>query len=116
MLANWRMLIFQSYFTRNPVDEGNGEHGLVKASLNSEGRVAPTCVFCQVSANNGFDVLWEVRYTTLNLKEEILTQKGRKNEEFIAFRDHNPSATQHIQVIPKQHIGRSFPISLFFIS
>ncbi|KAF9814434.1 hypothetical protein IEO21_05098 [Rhodonia placenta] len=43
------------------------------------------CIFCNVSVRNGFDVVWE-------------------NDDFIAFRDHNPSATHHFQVITKQHI------------
>lgn len=44
------------------------------------------CIFCHVSPNNGFDVVWE-------------------DKDFIAFHDYRPAAEQHLQVIPKSHIG-----------
>ncbi|KZT29785.1 HIT-like protein [Neolentinus lepideus HHB14362 ss-1] len=43
------------------------------------------CVFCRVSLENGFDVVWE-------------------DGDFTVFRDYNPSAVHHLQVIPKKHI------------
>lgn len=44
------------------------------------------CIFCHVSQDNGFNVVWE-------------------DDTFIAFSDYRPAAEQHLQVIPKSHIG-----------
>ncbi|KAL0945497.1 hypothetical protein HGRIS_000981 [Hohenbuehelia grisea] len=43
------------------------------------------CIFCAVSVENGFDIVWE-------------------NQSFVAFRDHRPAALHHIQLIPRTHI------------
>ncbi|KAF7329525.1 Oxalate decarboxylase [Mycena kentingensis (nom. inval.)] len=43
------------------------------------------CRFCQVTVDNGFEILWE-------------------DSEFIAFEDRDPAAEHHIQVVPKHHI------------
>ncbi|TFK45813.1 HIT-like protein [Heliocybe sulcata] len=43
------------------------------------------CVFCRVSVENGFDIVWE-------------------DGNFTVFRDYNPSAVHHFQVIPKKHV------------
>jgi len=43
------------------------------------------CVFCEVSPEKGFKVIWE-------------------DSSFIAFKDHKPAAQHHIQVIPRNHI------------
>ncbi|KAH8100804.1 HIT-like protein [Cristinia sonorae] len=44
------------------------------------------CIFCNVTRERGFDIVFE-------------------DTEFIAFKDHNPSAVQHFLVIPRQHIA-----------
>ncbi|KAH7911360.1 HIT-like protein [Hygrophoropsis aurantiaca] len=45
------------------------------------------CQFCDVHSlkRESFDIVWE-------------------DDDYVAFRDHNPSAVHHIQVIPKVHI------------
>ncbi|PCH42518.1 HIT-like protein [Wolfiporia cocos MD-104 SS10] len=42
-------------------------------------------MFCNVSPENGFIIVWE-------------------DETFIVFRDYKPAAMHHLQIIPKQHI------------
>ncbi|KAJ7146754.1 HIT-like domain-containing protein [Mycena epipterygia] len=44
------------------------------------------CQFCNVSATNGFNIIWE-------------------DEVFVAFRDRRPASEYHIQLIPKRHIA-----------
>ncbi|KAK0444086.1 HIT-like protein [Armillaria borealis] len=44
-----------------------------------------SCVFCNVSKENGFNVLWE-------------------DDKFIAFYDRDPACRHHVQLIPKAHI------------
>ncbi|KAJ7315353.1 HIT-like protein [Mycena albidolilacea] len=44
------------------------------------------CPFCDVSANNGFNIIYE-------------------DELFVAFLDRKPAAEHHIQLVPKQHIA-----------
>ncbi|KIK60192.1 hypothetical protein GYMLUDRAFT_43940 [Collybiopsis luxurians FD-317 M1] len=44
------------------------------------------CSFCNVSVQNGFNVLWE-------------------NEDFVAFMDRSPACEHHFQVVPKKHIS-----------
>ncbi|KAE9383039.1 HIT-like protein [Gymnopus androsaceus JB14] len=53
--------------------------------LIEQSKYDSNCVFCDVSVQNGFDVLWE-------------------DEKLIAFRDQIPASKYHIQVIPKEHI------------
>ncbi|EIW83688.1 HIT-like protein [Coniophora puteana RWD-64-598 SS2] len=50
-----------------------------------QARKSTRCIFCNVSRDNGFDVVYE-------------------DAEFIAFRDYNPSSLHHLQVIPRDHI------------
>ncbi|EKM58080.1 uncharacterized protein PHACADRAFT_139706 [Phanerochaete carnosa HHB-10118-sp] len=45
----------------------------------------PGCVFCDISREKGFDVVWE-------------------DETFIVFNDHSPAAKHHLLVIPKRHV------------
>jgi len=45
-----------------------------------------SCIFCQVSYKNGFNVVYE-------------------DNTFIAFHDIDPAARYHFQLIPKVHIG-----------
>ncbi|KDQ59151.1 hypothetical protein JAAARDRAFT_127632 [Jaapia argillacea MUCL 33604] len=49
------------------------------------GRRLRDCVFCNVSSENGFNIVFE-------------------DENFAVFTDHKPSAVHHWQVIPKAHI------------
>ncbi|KAF9262428.1 HIT-like protein [Marasmius fiardii PR-910] len=44
------------------------------------------CSFCEVTPEKGFKVIWE-------------------DENFIAFYDRNSACLQHIQLIPRRHIG-----------
>ncbi|KAK0204371.1 HIT-like domain-containing protein [Desarmillaria ectypa] len=44
-----------------------------------------SCVFCNVSKENGFSILWE-------------------DDKFIAFYDRDPACRHHVQLIPKAHI------------
>ncbi|PBK67836.1 HIT-like protein [Armillaria solidipes] len=44
-----------------------------------------SCVFCNVSKENGFNILWE-------------------DDKFIAFYDRDPACRHHVQLIPKAHI------------
>ncbi|KAJ4464934.1 HIT-like protein [Lentinula aciculospora] len=46
----------------------------------------PSCAFCNVSVENGFDVRWE-------------------DSQLVAFRDRDPACEQHFQVIPKRHLS-----------
>ncbi|KAK7690962.1 hypothetical protein QCA50_006065 [Cerrena zonata] len=55
------------------------------------------CIFCDVSMAKGFDVLWE-------------------DDEFVAFRDHNPSTKFHFLVVPKQHYGKRSTSLIPFIT
>lgn len=43
------------------------------------------CAFCNVSKENGFDILME-------------------REHFIVFKDYKPGAAQHLQVVTREHI------------
>ncbi|KAL1949430.1 hypothetical protein VTO73DRAFT_8311 [Trametes versicolor] len=43
------------------------------------------CIFCDVSKENGFNVVWE-------------------SDDFTVFTDINPSAQHHLQIVPKKHI------------
>ncbi|KAI0833398.1 HIT-like protein [Trametes gibbosa] len=43
------------------------------------------CIFCDVSKENGFNIVWE-------------------NENYTVFTDINPSSQHHLQIIPKTHI------------
>ncbi|KAI0368631.1 HIT-like protein [Pilatotrama ljubarskyi] len=43
------------------------------------------CIFCGVSKENGFNVVWE-------------------NEHYAVFTDINPSCQHHLQIVPKKHI------------
>ncbi|KAJ6615866.1 HIT-like protein [Mycena sp. CBHHK59/15] len=49
------------------------------------------CKFCDVSAEAGFDIIWEAGSLTAD-------------DRFAAFSDHKPASEHHIQVIPKRHI------------
>ncbi|KAK0470310.1 HIT-like protein [Desarmillaria tabescens] len=44
-----------------------------------------SCVFCNVSKENGFNILWE-------------------DDKYIAFYDRDPACRYHVQLIPKAHI------------
>ncbi|KAF8720622.1 hypothetical protein AX14_010862, partial [Amanita brunnescens Koide BX004] len=44
------------------------------------------CRFCDVSAEKGFEILWE-------------------NDKYVAFKDHKPACRYHFLVVPKKHIG-----------
>lgn len=44
-----------------------------------------SCVFCNISKENGFNILWE-------------------DDKFIAFYDRDPACRHHVQLIPKAHI------------
>ncbi|EIN03968.1 HIT-like protein [Punctularia strigosozonata HHB-11173 SS5] len=44
------------------------------------------CIFCKASRDNGFDVVYE-------------------DATYVVFRDNNPSAEHHLQVIPRIHIN-----------
>ncbi|RDB25869.1 Bifunctional adenosine 5'-phosphosulfate phosphorylase/adenylylsulfatase HINT4 [Hypsizygus marmoreus] len=59
------------------------QQGLPYTQTSSEPK---SCIFCHVSAENGFKVMWE-------------------DESFIAFHDYRPAAQQHLQIIPRSHIG-----------
>ncbi|KAJ3715241.1 HIT-like protein [Lentinula guzmanii] len=48
-------------------------------------RYEPDCAFCNVSVENGFDVIWE-------------------SDRLIAFRDRDPACELHFQIIPRLHI------------
>ncbi|KAJ3795679.1 HIT-like domain-containing protein [Lentinula aff. detonsa] len=48
-------------------------------------RYEPDCAFCNVSVENGFDVIWE-------------------GDGLIAFRDRDPACEHHFQIIPRLHI------------
>ncbi|KAJ8588256.1 HIT-like protein [Rhizopogon salebrosus TDB-379] len=58
-----------------------------KFRATGEGDSLPSCIFCGAYSTNRseFNIVWE-------------------DEEFVAFRDINPSAQHHIQLIPKTHI------------
>ncbi|KAH9850307.1 HIT-like protein [Lenzites betulinus] len=43
------------------------------------------CIFCDVSKENGFNIVWE-------------------NEKYTVFTDINPSSQHHLQIVPKTHI------------
>lgn len=81
----WRHFVQSSGLSSQHRDDFRGD--VVGASVLNDletGNYA-NCIFCRVSVENGFDVVWE-------------------NEDFIVFRDINPSARQHLQVVPKKHI------------
>ncbi|ORY28589.1 hypothetical protein BCR39DRAFT_198118 [Naematelia encephala] len=48
--------------------------------------VKPGCIFCSVSSQNGFNIVYE-------------------DQELIAFHDRSPQAEQHLLIIPRYHLG-----------
>ncbi|KAH7928109.1 HIT-like protein [Leucogyrophana mollusca] len=60
---------------------------LKKSDRSGHATLPPSCQFCHVHFPKGhaFDII-------------------REDDEYVAFRDHNPSAVHHFQVIPKTHI------------
>ncbi|KAI0091445.1 HIT-like protein [Irpex rosettiformis] len=45
----------------------------------------PGCVFCNVTAERGFNIVWE-------------------DDHYVAFTDRSPAATHHVLLVPKKHI------------
>ncbi|GJE94519.1 HIT-like protein [Phanerochaete sordida] len=70
--------------TRAPrADEGSKR--LTDEPSADAGSRVPTCVFCDVSREKGFDVVWE-------------------DDAFVAFADRSPAARHHMLVVPKRHV------------
>ncbi|KAH9945407.1 HIT-like protein [Epithele typhae] len=59
--------------------------------LNSCSSPHPSCLFCGVSKERGFSVVWE-------------------NEVFAVFTDIDPASEHHLQLVPKHHIGKLSPL------
>ncbi|KAI9057313.1 HIT-like protein [Trametes sanguinea] len=64
----------------SPIDQAERE-----CFLNALTTSRHPCIFCGVSKENGFNVVWE-------------------NEKYVVFTDINPSSQHHLQVVPKRHI------------
>lgn len=64
------------------------------------------CIFCNVSAENGFKITYEARciYDLTYLRLKFYLQ----DESFVAFEDLKPAGTVHYLLIPKKHIRSSF--------
>lgn len=74
-------------------------------------RTDSSCIFCRVSVDNGFAVVDQVSYTeAVAVVWMIDWIPLAKNDDFIVFKDHNPSAREHLLVIPRRHVGRYAPI------
>ena len=64
-----------------------------------------SCVFCNITPENGFDVVWEACvYSSSGIKLNNNSFAIFQDETFIAFNDYKPAAQHHILVIPKSHV------------
>jgi diadenosine tetraphosphate (Ap4A) HIT family hydrolase len=61
------------------------------------------CQFCDISAKNGFKIVWEV-YPSV-LRHLLLHSLILQDDTFVAFEDIRPAAMHHLQITPKKHIG-----------
>lgn len=60
------------------------------------------CIFCDVSKENGFNVVWEV---CCGCFPHVTDTDILQSDDFTVFTDINPSAQHHLQIVPKKHIG-----------
>jgi diadenosine tetraphosphate (Ap4A) HIT family hydrolase len=63
------------------------------------------CIFCDVSKDRGFDVVYEVDLMMYNALHNLANQ-DHQDADYVAFKDIRPAALHHIQVVPKRHIGK----------
>ncbi|KAG7444700.1 HIT-like protein [Guyanagaster necrorhizus] len=61
------------------------DHTPIDSESLADKAYVKSCVFCNVSKETGFNILWE-------------------DHKFIAFYDRNPACRHHVQLIPKTHI------------
>ncbi|TXT04946.1 hypothetical protein VHUM_04029 [Vanrija humicola] len=64
-----------------------------------DGAYARGCVFCDVSAERGFNVAYEVGWGAA----AALTP--RQDDELIVFHDRAPAAREHLLVVPRRHVS-----------
>lgn len=77
-----------------------------------------SCIFCGAYSTNrsDFDIVWEVRIYVVRTLLLLRAQSWLpciQDQEFVAFRDIRPSAQQHMQLIPKTHIGELHEVVYF---
>lgn len=85
--------------------------------LNSSPSSHSGCIFCGASKENGFNVIWEVSMClcVFCCSTGANACACLKDDYYTVFTDINPSAEHHLQLIPKQHIGKylhDFPYEL----
>ena len=82
--------------------------------LSRPGRL-PNCIFCDVSKEKGFDVVWQVRPPSNGQQSPLLKSSMRlQDDNFIVFNDYRPAASHHLLVIPRKHIGQSNALFVWF--
>ena len=92
----------------------NDNHGSIDSEAPSKQR---SCIFCHVSPENGFKVVWEVRSNQIRCGGicsstlKLLLHWCGQDETFIAFQDHKPAAQHHLLIIPRSHIRKREPFS-----
>lgn len=64
-----------------------------------------SCIFCNATPENGFDIVWEVcLYSLFCIKLDNNLFALCQDETFMAFNDYKPAAQHHMLVIPKLHV------------